>query len=127
MQPDPDCTRTPLIAWGKGIRGPLPDTIPSSHDEYSAPWNLKHLYRRDIEQADITALMSALIGASWPVNSVGVLPDVDPDRHGYLDPKGGERTLAEAALINAKMILEQYKVKHGASFVLLHTSFIDVA
>ncbi|XP_006456924.1 hypothetical protein AGABI2DRAFT_122803 [Agaricus bisporus var. bisporus H97] len=108
----PDCTRTPLIAWGKGIRGPLPDTTPSSHDEYSTPWNLKHVYRRDVEQADISALMSALIGTAWPVNSIGVLPDVDPDRYGYLNPGDGEKTLAEAALVNANMILEQYRIKH---------------
>lgn len=117
----PDCTRTPLIAWGKGVRGPLPDTTPSSHDDYSKLWGLNHLYRRDVEQADIAALMSALIGASWPVNSVGVLPDVDPNRPGYLDPKLGEKTIAEAALVNAKMILEQYRVKHELKSV--HTLF----
>jgi phosphatidylinositol glycan class N len=111
---DPDCTRTPLIAWGKGIRGPLPDTIPSSHDDYSEPWGLKHLYRRDVEQADIAALMSAILGASWPVNSVGVLPDIDPGRSGYLEPKHRQKTLAEAALVNAQVILEQYRIKHGA-------------
>lgn len=110
---DPDCTRTPLIAWGKGIRGPLPDTVPSSHDDYSQPWGLNHLYRRDVEQADIAAIMSTLIGAAWPVNSVGVLPDVDPEQPGYLDPGLGEKALAEAALVNAKMILEQYRFKHG--------------
>ncbi|KAF9445334.1 PigN-domain-containing protein [Macrolepiota fuliginosa MF-IS2] len=117
----PDCTRTPLIAWGKGIRGPMPDTTPSSHDAYSAPWGLSHLYRRDVEQADIAALMSTLIGASWPVNSVGVLPDVDPDRPGYLAPRFGERTLAEAAGVNARMILEQYRTKHELK--RMHTLF----
>ena len=66
-----------------------------------------------MEQADIAAIMSTLIGAAWPVNSVGVLPDVDPDQPGYLDPGLGEKALAEAALVNAKMILEQYRFKHG--------------
>lgn len=74
---------------------------------------MKHVYRRDVEQADISALMSALIGTAWPVNSIGVLPDVDPDRYGYLNPGDGEKTLAEAALVNANMILEQYRIKHG--------------
>lgn len=76
---------------------------------------MKHLYRRDVEQADISTIMSALIGTAWPVNSVGVLPDVDPDRYGYLNPKDGPKTLAEAALVNARMILEQYRIKHGLS------------
>ncbi|KAH9925611.1 alkaline phosphatase-like protein [Epithele typhae] len=109
---DPDNTRTPIIAWGKGVRGPLPDSKPSSHDAYSVPFELSHLLRHDVEQADVAALMSSLIGVNWPINSVGVLPDVDPDRPGYLLPQEGEKTQAEAALINAKVILEHYRVKH---------------
>lgn len=46
--------------------------------------------------------MASLLGINWPVNGVGVLPDVDPTRPGYLDPKGGQETLAKAALVNAK-------------------------
>ncbi|KAI0075163.1 PigN-domain-containing protein [Panus rudis PR-1116 ss-1] len=109
---DPDNTRTPLIAWGAGIRGPLPDTKPSSHDDYSAPWDLSHLFRRDVEQADVAALMSTLIGIDWPVNSVGVLPDVDHTRPGYLLDVDGGKTQANAALVNAKVILEHYRLKH---------------
>ncbi|CDO69965.1 hypothetical protein BN946_scf184836.g39 [Trametes cinnabarina] len=109
---DPDNTRTPLIVWGKGVRGPLPDTFPSSHDEYSESWGLSHLVRRDVEQADVAALMSALLGINWPVNSVGVLPDVDPRKVGYLHPKEGQKTLAKAALVNAKVVLEHYRIKH---------------
>jgi phosphatidylinositol glycan class N len=55
--------------------------------------------------------MAALIGIDWPVNSVGVLPDVDTTRPGYLNIGDGAK--ARAALINAKVILEQYRVKHG--------------
>ncbi|KAI0684219.1 Phosphatidylinositolglycan class N-domain-containing protein [Cytidiella melzeri] len=109
---DPDNTRTPLIAWGAGIRGPLPDTTPSSHDDYSAPWGLTHLLRHDVEQADIAALMSAIIGTEWPVNSVGVIPDVDQTRPGYLSSLDTEKVQAEAALVNTKVILEHYRVKH---------------
>ncbi|KAG6863264.1 hypothetical protein C0995_007540, partial [Termitomyces sp. Mi166 len=98
----PDNTRTPLIAWGRGIRGPLPDSVPSSHDSYSKPWGLGHLFRRDVEQADLAALMASLIGIDWPVNSVGVLPDVDPTRPGYLSPELGEESLAQTAFVNAK-------------------------
>lgn len=100
---DPDSTRTPLIAWGRGIRGPLPDSIPSSHDLYSSSWDLKHLLRRDVEQADIAPLMAYLAGIHWPVNSVGVLPDVDPTRPGYLLAEDSGRVVAEAALVNAKV------------------------
>src|SRR6266545_8081777 len=110
---DPDNTRTPLLAWGKGVRGPLPDLSFSSHDDYSNPWGLQHLYRRDVEQADVAPLMATLIGIHWPANSVGVLPDVDPTRPGYLDVD--EHSKAKAALINSKVILEQYRVKHGAT------------
>ncbi|KAI0742507.1 alkaline phosphatase-like protein [Daedaleopsis nitida] len=109
---DPDNTRTPLIVWGKGVRGPLPDSTSSSHDPYSEPFALTHLLRRDVEQADVAALMSALIGVNWPINSVGVLPDIDPTKPGYLLAKETEKTQAEAALVNAKVILEHYRVKH---------------
>ncbi|KAI1787192.1 alkaline phosphatase-like protein [Ganoderma leucocontextum] len=110
----PDSTRTPLIVWGKGVRGPLPDSVPSSHDPYSTQFDLSHFLRRDVDQADIALLMSALIGASWPVNAMGTLPDVDPMRPGYLLPREGERTLAQAALINAKVLLEHYRAQHAA-------------
>ena len=49
--------------------------------------------------------MSALIGVDWPVNSVGVLPDVDHTRPGYLQFAGGAKDQAEAALVNAKVPL----------------------
>jgi hypothetical protein len=47
--------------------------------------------------------MSALLGTHWPVNSVGVLPDVDPHKDGYLRMRGEEREIAEAAVVNAKV------------------------
>lgn len=88
------------------------DESPSSHDEYSKPWGLGHLARRDVQQADIASIMAALIGIDWPVNSVGVLPDVDPSLPGYLD-WNTEEEVAQAALINTQVILEQYRVMHG--------------
>ncbi|KAI0295105.1 PigN-domain-containing protein [Multifurca ochricompacta] len=110
---DPDNTRTPLIAWGAGIRGPIHDpSFSHLQDDYSAPWELSHVMQRDVEQADVAALMSALLGTYWPVNSVGVLPDVDPTRVGYLNMRGGEREVAEAGVVNAKVMLEHYRVKH---------------
>ncbi|KAH9985887.1 Phosphatidylinositolglycan class N-domain-containing protein [Russula compacta] len=109
---DPDNTRTPLVAWGAGIRGPVRDHIPQIPDDYSAPWGLSHIVRRDVGQADVAALMSALLGTHWPVNSVGVLPDIDPHKDGYLSMRGGEKEIAEAAVVNAKVMLEHYRVKH---------------
>ncbi|KAF4604209.1 Glycosyl phosphatidyl inositol anchor synthesis [Pleurotus pulmonarius] len=109
----PDNTRTPLIAWGAGIRGPLPDSSPSSHDEYSQPWGLTHLLRRDVEQADITALMASLLGLQWPAHSVGILPDADISRPGYLALSTGEETIARASLANANALMEHYRLKHG--------------
>jgi phosphatidylinositol glycan class N len=100
---DPTNTQTPLVAWGKGIRGPLPDSHPSSHDEYSIPWELNELFRRDIEQADLAPLMATLLGLEWPVNSVGVLPDVNPSQPGYIEFKEGKKAAAESALVNAKV------------------------
>lgn len=100
---DPDNTRTPLIAWGAGIRGPLRNMKPASPDPYSAPWKLDHLIRHDVEQADVAALMSTLLGTYWPINCVGVLPDVNPAQPGYLDRSHGEEGSARAALVNAKV------------------------
>lgn len=51
----------------------------------------------------MAALISTLLGIHWPVNSVGVLPDVDPQKDGYLSMRGGEREIAEAAAVNAKV------------------------
>ena len=49
--------------------------------------------------------MSALIGIDWPINSVGVLPDVDPTRPGFLESGdgGGGGLEAKLALVNAKV------------------------
>ncbi|KZV72333.1 PigN-domain-containing protein [Peniophora sp. CONT] len=108
---DPDNTRTPLIAWGAGVRKPILLDSPDVPDDYSAPFELEHLARRDVEQADVAAIMSTLLGSDWPVNSVGRLPDVDPLRPGFLDIS--ENEIALAGLTNMQVLLVHYITKHN--------------
>jgi phosphatidylinositol glycan class N len=101
----PDNTRTPLIAWGSGVAKPqlYPGEVAPGHDEYSSDWNLDHVRRHDVAQADVAALMSYLVGTEFPANSVGELP------LSFLTADLKEK--AEASLVNAQGILEQYRVK----------------
>ncbi|XP_008204852.1 GPI ethanolamine phosphate transferase 1 isoform X1 [Nasonia vitripennis] len=77
-----DETETPFVAWGAGIA--------------------KDSNTIDIKQADITPLISALVGIPVPVNNEGVL------HHELLDPKNDE-FIANALLTNAKQLAEQIK------------------
>lgn len=102
----PDNTRTPLIAWGAGVAKPVlveGATAPGHEDAFSSDWGLDHVQRHDVAQADITALMAYLAGLEFPVNSVGELP------LSYIS--GNLKEKAEAALVNARGILEMYRVK----------------
>lgn len=101
----PNNTRTPLIAWGSGVAKPqlYPGEVAPGHDDYSADWNLDHVRRHDVAQADVAALMAYLVGVEFPANSVGELP------LSYLTADLREK--AEASLVNTRGILEQYRVK----------------
>ena len=102
----PDNTRTPLIAWGSGVAKPVISKgvkAPGHEDGFSADWGLDKVFRHDVAQADIAALMAYLAGLEFPVNSVGELP-----LH-YL--AAGPVAKAEAALVNAQQVLEMYRVK----------------
>jgi phosphatidylinositol glycan class N len=102
----PDNTRTPLITWGAGIATPNKSTSAkaSGHEDgFSSDWNLDHIERHDVDQADIAALMAYLVGLDYPTNNVGVLP------LSYLD--ADPKTKAQALLVNAEEILEMYHVK----------------
>lgn len=110
---DPDNTRTPLVAWGSGVRGPRPADEAqmdsrqkeAEKDTYYSGWRgLESLWRQDVDQADITALMATLLGLPLPANSEGVLP-LD-----YLDLDAEQS--ARAMFANALEILEIYRVKH---------------
>lgn len=107
-----DETMTPLVAWGAGVRTP----ILSAEGETGAPftgvnhthsshvWKLDHLVRSDVKQADITPLMSVLIGRPIPVNNEGVLPV------SYLLPEDKLKT--HSLFTNAMQLCEQVRVKH---------------
>lgn len=102
----PDNTRTPLVAWGSGVKKPRIRTnkTAAGHDDgFSWDWGLDHIARYDVEQADVAALMAYLVGLEFPVNSVGKLPLP------YL--AAGIEEQATAALVNAEAVLEMYRVK----------------
>jgi phosphatidylinositol glycan class N len=83
-------TETPYVAWGAGIRAPQPansenvwrkvgeneKAISENGWRKGSPrsWEVDHLERADIHQADLAPLMSALLGLDIPVNSVGRVP-----------------------------------------------------
>ncbi|KAI5777781.1 Phosphatidylinositolglycan class N-domain-containing protein [Geopyxis carbonaria] len=103
----PDNTRTPLVAWGAGVKQPVradaDEIMPGHEDGFSADWGLDSVKRNDVAQADVAALMAYLVGLNFPVNSVGELPldfiDADPN------------TQAAAVWANTRQILEMYRVK----------------
>jgi GPI ethanolamine phosphate transferase 1 len=104
----PDNTRTPLVAWGSGVARPKrwkAGKAPGHEDSFSADWGLDTVQRHDVDQADVAALMAYLAGLEFPVNSVGKLP------LSYLSASLEEK--AEAALANARQILEMYRVKES--------------
>lgn len=102
----PDNTRTPLIAWGSGVAKPVLDASGKAlghEDGFSSDWGLDRVQRHDVDQADVAALMAYLAGLEFPVNSVGALP------LSYV--AGDQKEKAEAALVNARGILEMYRIK----------------
>lgn len=111
---DPDNTRAPLVVWGAGVREPRPATsqqkrlaiAEAKQDSYFADWHLNDIVRSDVDQADITPLMSTLLGVPVPANSQGRLRlnlTNLPEEH-----------KARALLANAQQVLETYRVKHNA-------------
>ncbi|KAJ1030226.1 hypothetical protein NDA16_001137 [Ustilago loliicola] len=110
---DPHNTRTPLVAWGAGVRAPRPATsqqkqaakIEQEEDSYFADWHLDDVARFDVDQADITPLMATLLGVPVPANSEGRL------RLDLVDLPVEHKS--RALLANAQQVLETYRVKHS--------------
>ncbi|CAM6114425.1 unnamed protein product [Calypogeia fissa] len=116
---DPDCTETPLVAWGAGVRGPSkadPENFVDDDDfkfvdehthhmQTPPEWGLQGVERVDVNQADIAPLMSTLLGLPCPLNSVGILPI----NYLALD----KRQQSEAVFANAKQVLNQVLRKSG--------------
>ncbi|KAL6929466.1 Glycosyl phosphatidyl inositol anchor synthesis [Hanseniaspora valbyensis] len=98
----PNNTRTPLVAWGAGVNLPK-KTSEDISDEYTSNWKMGNVTRNDVNQADITSLMTYLLGHEYPVNSVGELP------LSFIDAPHNNKMMS--LLNNAKSILEQYKIK----------------
>jgi phosphatidylinositol glycan class N len=120
---DPANTETPLVAWGSGVSGPelelegggADPLAPAMPDRLTAvvPSTLlwshrtgRRLARKDVAQVDVAALMSALLGLPFPVNSVGVVPTA------YLNTTAEHR--AGLLLANAQQVLAQFLAKDGA-------------
>ncbi|KAF2226209.1 Phosphatidylinositolglycan class N-domain-containing protein [Elsinoe ampelina] len=102
----PDNTRTPLIAWGSGVAKPrtVQKGLARGHEDgFSSDWHLDQVQRNDVAQADVATLMAYLAGLEFPVNSVGELPLE------YVASSDAEK--AEAMLVNARGILEMYRIK----------------
>ena len=102
----PDNTRTPIIAWGSGVAKPVTvrnGKAPGHEDGFSHDWHLDHVQRHDVAQADVATLMAYLAGLAYPVNSVGELP------LSFLATDDAQK--AKALLVNAREILEMYRVK----------------
>lgn len=101
----PEETMTPLVCWGSGIKTPRHNSLAEYvyHDGWSEKWHLQKLERIDVEQADITVLMSVLIGTAIPINSEGVLPI------GYIHYN--KQFSAESFFSNARQLAEQLRIK----------------
>eukprot|EP01132_Coremiostelium_polycephalum_P001942 gene1942-2377_t len=111
-------TETPLVAWGSGVRGPLPSSVQMErvtklkgkgkehlyiNPDTPSDWHLGGLLRSDVSQADIAPLMSSLIGVPCPLNSVGVLPT------DYLSTSDSYTT--QALYSNTMQIWEMFRLK----------------
>jgi phosphatidylinositol glycan class N len=112
---NPECTRTPFLSWGSGVRASneeigrriISDGLWTDSQKerkmITKEWQLDPSLRKDVEQADIAPLLSSLLGIPVPTNSIGTLPV------GYL--AGDDRFMAFNLYLNARQMLEQFHTK----------------
>ena len=70
---NPDCTKTPLVIWGSGIRKPIYRAKKPPDEDTPSNWGLDNFVRQDVSQIDLTPLISGLIGSNFPMNSLGII------------------------------------------------------
>ena len=101
---NPDCTRTPFLIWGSGIRKSIYREKKPQKEDTPKNWDLDNYVRKDISQIDITPLSAGLIGINFPMNSLGILPlDI-------LDIS--EKVKSKLLFTNFMELFEIYKIKY---------------
>lgn len=119
---DPVNTRTPYIAWGAGIKAPIPHSeiemskslLLHKTESEDLGWKVETKSRVDVAQADLAVMMSYLIGVNYPKNGVGSLP---------LELfNGSDKDLSIALYQNARQIHAQYASKANSRAKQLHFS-----
>lgn len=100
----PDCTRTPFVTWGAGIRGSLYREKKPEDEETPENWKLDNYVRRDVSQIDLAPFMAGLLGINYPLNSVGILP---LDIYNVSD-----KVKSKLIFGNMLELLEIYKIKN---------------
>ncbi|EKX41788.1 hypothetical protein GUITHDRAFT_141776 [Guillardia theta CCMP2712] len=124
-----ECTQTPLVMWGAGVSrtSARKSVAPGHEDKHANPktpeaWGkLKYVERKDLQQAQIAPLISVLIGAQLPRNSIGILPlqylDLSPQ-----DPRRLLLLLANAKVMHAQLKRKEEE-KRQSSFSLLFKQY----
>lgn len=90
-------TETPFVAWGAGLH--LGKDVPQKRSYIKIDGNELPVYK--INQADVTPLLSSLIGVATPINNVGQLPV------NFLNTSDAYK--ADALYNNARQIAAQFK------------------
>jgi phosphatidylinositol glycan class N len=70
----PDCTRTPYVVWGAGIRKAIKREKKPLDEDTPSNWNSDHIVRRDISQIDMAPLFAGIMDINIPMNSLGIIP-----------------------------------------------------